>query len=278
MGIYTFTSESVCSGHPDKICDQISDRIVDAVLAKDPLGRVAVETLVTRNKIVLAGEVSSHTIPDYEKIVRATIKGLGYIDPFLQFTYLSPLEIYIQKQSPEIAIGVEEKGAGDQGMMFGFACKDTKEYMPLPIILSHRFAQRIDKIRKDNTLSYLRPDGKTQVTISYKNNIPVKVNSVIVAVPHKETVLLDTVKNDIYTLVVKPVLAEYGFFISPNNLVVNGTGLWHIGGPSSDTGVTGRKIVVDTYGGFARVGGGAFCGKEPTKDDKSGGYAVRFIS
>lgn len=273
-----FTSESVCSGHPDKICDQISDAIVDAVLAKDPKGRVAVEALVTENKIVLAGEVTSTAKVNFEKIARQVIKQLGYTDKRFRFTNTSPLILAIHQQSPEIAQGVDNEGAGDQGMMFGFACSETPELMPLPITLSHRLAEKIDAVRTKKILPYLRPDGKTQVSVLYKNNKPIQITSVVLAVPHDEKKTLDMVKHDLYRKVVVPVLKKYGFTFPEKQLIVNGTGVWHIGGPASDTGVTGRKIVVDGYGGYARVGGGAFSGKDPTKVDRSGAYAARFLA
>lgn len=276
--ITTFTSESVCAGHPDKICDQISDAIVDSVLENDPFGKVAIETLVTENKIVLAGEVSTHTPHDYEAIARHQIKRLGYTDPSLKFTYSSPVEIAIHTQSPEIAVGVEKKGAGDQGMMFGFACRETEEYMPLPITLAHALAQKIDEVRENKTLPYLKPDGKTQVTVEYKNGKPHKITSVVIAVPHKKHVSIQEVKSDVYKKIVVPTLKSFGFSIKKRDLIVNGTGIWHFSGPGADTGVTGRKIVVDTYGGYAKVGGGAFSGKDPTKVDRSGAYAARFLA
>ncbi len=276
----TFTSESVCAGHPDKVCDQVSDAIVDAVLTQDPNGHVAVETLATFGRLVMAGEVTTTAKKiNYEKIAREQIKRLGYTDSRFNFTDKSPIEVYIHEQSREIAVGVaEDKGAGDQGMMFGFACNETPELMPLPIILAHRLTKRIDQVREDKTLDYLRPDGKSQVTVEYKDGQPVGVTYVVVAVPHNEETTLEKVKSDIYEVVVKYVLDEYGFKISPEQLTVNGTGVWHNGGPASDCGVTGRKIVVDGYGGYARVGGGAFSGKDPTKVDRSGAYAARYIA
>lgn len=274
----TFTSESVCAGHPDKICDQISDAIVDAVLRNDPKGKVAVETLVTKNKIVLAGEVKTTQNIDFEKIARKQIKRLGYTDPALDFTDSSSLDCLIHTQSSEISVGVEKKGAGDQGMMFGFACRQTPELMPLPIMLAQRLAARIDTVREKHILPYLRPDGKTQVTIRYENGIPVSIEHVVLAVPHTKNVQLIEVKHDLYRQVVKPILVSYGFHIAEKNIIVNGTGVWHYAGPAADTGVTGRKIVVDTYGGYARVGGGAFSGKDPTKVDRSGAYAARFLA
>lgn len=275
---YTFTSESVCAGHPDKICDQIADAIVDEVLKQDRDGRVAIETLVTCNLVVIAGEVSACARVDYEKVARREIKRLGYVEEVLNFSHRSPVKVFVHTQSPEIARGVKMKGAGDQGMMFGFACKDTKELMPMPITLAHNLAMRLDEAREKKILPYLRPDGKTQVTVEYKNGKPSKVTSVILAAPHKESIKLNQAKHDLYLRVVKPVLKKFGFAIKEKDLVVNGTGVWHMSGPASDTGVTGRKIIVDTYGGYARVGGGCFSGKDPTKVDRSGAYAARFLA
>lgn len=275
----TFTSESVCSGHPDKICDQISDAIVDAVLEKDPNGHVAVETLAAFDKLVMAGEVTTSAKIDFKKIAREQIRRLGYTNPKFNFSDQTPVDIYIHEQSPEIAVGVKKKkGAGDQGMMFGFACTETPELMPLPIMIAHKLTKRIDEVREEKTLDYLRPDGKSQVTVEYQNGKPVGITHVVIAVPHSEEISLAKVKDDIYGVVVKCVLAEHGFKIGQKQLVVNGTGVWHNGGPASDCGVTGRKIVVDGYGGYARVGGGAFSGKDPTKVDRSGAYAARFIA
>ncbi len=276
--ISTFTSESVCQGHPDKICDSISDAILDEALRQDKFARVAIETLTTFNNVVIAGEITAHAELDYKKIIRQRIKKLGFTNPKFNFSDKSPIEVHVHKQSLEIAAGVEPKGAGDQGMMFGFACKETPSLMPLPISIAHRLAQRIDEVRNKKILPYLRPDGKTQVTIEYKNGIPVKVNQVVIAVPHDEKITLKEVKKDIYKEVVQFVLNEFGYKIPEKDLVLNGTGIWHIGGPASDTGLTGRKIIVDTYGGYARAGGGAFSGKDPTKVDRSGAYAARFIA
>ncbi len=273
-----FTSESVCSGHPDKICDQVSDAIVDAVLREDSKGRVAVETLVTEEKIVLAGEVTANAKVHFEKVARNVIKDLGYTNPLFRFTYKSSVEVYIHEQSPEIAVGVDNEGAGDQGMMFGFACNETPELMPLPITLAHRLAEKLDTARTSKKIPYLRPDGKTQVTVEYNNGKPIGVTTVVIAVPHDEKVTLPEVEHDLYQKVVSPLLKKYGFAIKKDQLIVNGTSVWHIGGPASDTGVTGRKIVVDTYGGYARIGGGAFSGKDPTKVDRSAAYAARFLA
>lgn len=273
-----FTSESVSNGHPDKICDQISDSIVDAVLKQDPYGKVAVETLVTKDKVVLAGEVNAHASVDYIKIARNEIKRLGYTDETLKFTSDSPIDCYVHSQSPEIAVGVKKKGAGDQGMMFGYACADSPQLMPLPITLAHMLTQKIDELREKGILKYLRPDGKSQVTVEYEGGIPVGVSHVVLAVPHLEKVSIEQVKKDLYKQVVKPVLAAYGFSVPEEKIILNGTGVWHFSGPAADTGVTGRKIIVDTYGGYARVGGGAFSGKDPSKVDRSGAYAARFLA
>jgi S-adenosylmethionine synthetase len=274
----TFTSESVCAGHPDKICDQISDAILDAVLSQDKYGRVAIETVATFNRLIIVGEVTANAKINFEGVTRREIKRLGYTDPCLNFSDKSPVEIYVHEQSPEIAVGVKVKGAGDQGMMFGYACKESKNLMPLPIDIAHNLAKEIDKSRESKTIPYLRPDGKTQVTVEYKNGKPYKIKNVVIAVPHKEEINLQDVKNDVYKLIVIPVLENFGFKISKNDLIVNGTGIWHMSGPAVDSGLTGRKIVVDTYGGFARVGGGAFSGKDPTKVDRSGAYAARYIA
>src|SRR3989344_2834072 len=274
----TFTSESVCAGHPDKICDQISDAILDTVLTQDPTGRVAIETVATFNRLIIVGEVTANAKVDFEKVARLQIKRLGYTDPSLNFSHKSPVEVYIHAQSPEIAAGVHPKGAGDQGMMFGFACKETKNLMPMPIYLAHMLAKRIDDVREQGVLDYLRPDGKTQVTVEYKNGRPTGVKPVVIAVPHKEEVELGVVKEDIYREVVLPILEEEKLIFKKKNLVVNGTGIWHKSGPAVDSGLTGRKVVVDTYGGYAPVGGGCFSGKDPTKVDRSGAYAARYIA
>lgn len=277
-GITTFTSESVCSGHPDKICDAISDAILDAVLVQDPQGHVACETMSGYNRVVISGEVKAKAKVDFASIAREQIKRLGYTDPSLHFSDKSPIEVYMHAQSSEIAVGVDHKGAGDQGMMFGFACKETSQFMPLPIVLAHALTKRIDQVREEKILPYLRPDGKSQVTVKYRNGEAVGVEQVVIAVPHKESTKLEQVKKDIYKNVVTPVLEQYGFKIKMKDLIVNGTGVWHHGGPAADCGVTGRKIVVDTYGGYARVGGGCFSGKDPTKVDRSGAYAARFLA
>lgn len=279
MNYKIFTSESVCSGHPDKICDQISDAILDACLTKDPRSRVAVETLVTTNKVVLAGEVTTKAKVNYEKVAREVIKKLGYTQEIYNFDYQSAnVEVYIHEQAPDIAMGVTKLGAGDQGMMFGYASAETKELMPLPIVLAHTIAKTIDSARKSRTLPYLRPDGKSQVTVEYKNGLPVKIVKVVTAVPHDPKFSQNKVSKDIYETVICPSLAAYGYKIDYKDTICNGTGNWAIGGPSADTGVTGRKIIVDSYGSMARIGGGCFSGKDPTKVDRSAAYAARFIA
>lgn len=275
---YTFTSESVCAGHPDKICDSISDAILDEVLKQDRNGRVAIETIVSFNRVVIVGEVTANAKVDFEKTARKRIKDLGYINPSFNFSDKSIVEVYIHEQSPEIAKGIHLKGAGDQGMMFGFAINETKSLMPLPIMIAHSLAKSIDESREKKIIPYLRPDGKTQVTVQYKNGAPYKIKQVVIAVPHKENVKLKEVKKDIYEKVVSKVLSEFEFKIKERDLIVNGTGIWHMPGPAVDSGLTGRKIVVDTYGGYARVGGGCFSGKDPTKVDRSGAYAARFLA
>lgn len=275
---HLFTSESVAAGHPDKICDQISDAILDAILIQDAKARVAVETLVAKNKVVLAGEVTATNHIDYEYVARQQIHRLGYVRPEWGFCDASPIDIYIHKQSPEISIGVDAEGAGDQGMMFGFACRETQELMPLPIVVAHNLVKAVDTARQDKILPYLRPDGKAQVVVRYENGRPVSVAHVTIAVPHNEEVDNTQVKYDIYNNVVQPVLDKYKFSVDQKHLIVNGTGVWHHPGPASDAGLTGRKIIVDGYGGYARVGGGAFSGKDPSKVDRSGAYAARYIA
>lgn len=279
MSVTHFTSESVAAGHPDKICDQVSDAIVDAALNRDPHSRVAVETLVTVDRVVLAGEVTSRNKLPYESIARDVIQSLGYTNGIYNFSYKSPVSVYIHEQSPDIAQGVDTGGAGDQGMMFGYATNETPEHMPLPIILAHRLVERMDSMRENCTLPYLRPDGKSEVKVLYENGKPVEVEHVVIAVPHDPAVTSGQVKKDLLQHVIAPVLKAYKLTVpAAKNIIVNGTGKWEIGGPSSDTGVTGRKIIVDTYGAFARHGGGAFSGKDPTKVDRSAAYAARYIA
>ncbi len=274
-----FTSESVAAGHPDKICDQVSDAIVDAALTIDPHARVAVETLVTTDRIVLAGEVTTPAKLSYKTIARGVIKDLGYDDPQYNFTHASPISVYIHEQSPDISQGVDTGGAGDQGMMFGYATDETSEYLPAPIAIAHALVSGMDEARTSKTLKYLRPDGKSAVTVSYEKGKPVGVERVVLAVPHHPKKSAVEVKADLIKYVVAPVFAAYKYAVPDSeNIIVNGTGKWEIGGPASDTGVTGRKIIVDTYGSFSRHGGGAFSGKDPTKVDRSGAYACRYIA
>ncbi|MDB5178813.1 MAG: methionine adenosyltransferase [Patescibacteria group bacterium] len=274
----SFTSESVCAGHPDKICDQISDAIVDAVLEQDPRARTAVEAAATEGRVVLLGEISTTAKVDYAQVARREITRLGYTDPKLGFADNAAIDNYIGTQSAEIAQGVDLDGAGDQGMMFGYACRETPELMPLPIMLAHRLTKALDEARESGKLGYLRPDGKAQVTVRYENDKPVEVTHVTVAIPHREDIQLAQVRADIRGHIVDPILSEYGFKIGDGNFIVNGTGVWHLPGPRSDAGLTGRKIVVDGYGGYARVGGGAFSGKDPSKVDRSGAYAARYLA
>lgn len=272
-----FTSESVAEGHPDKICDQISDAIVDAAITVYPKSRVAVETLVTKNRVVLAGEVTCPKKLPYEEIARKTISSLGYTNPIFDFTDKSPISIYIHEQSPDIAHGVDDGGAGDQGMMFGYATRETKELMPLPIMLAHKLVEQLDAVRASKTIPYLRPDGKAEVKCAYENGTPTAVEAMVIAVPHDPKVENNDVKKEIVNHVIQPVCQLYHLSI-PKIIILNGTGKWEIGGPASDTGVTGRKIIVDTYGSFARHGGGCFSGKDPTKVDRSGAYACRYVA
>lgn len=274
-----FTSESVCAGHPDKICDAISDAILDAALAQDPNSRAGIETVAGANQICLFGEIKTTAKLDYEEIARAKIEELGYTVPAWGFSQESSFSNDIHQQSPEIALGVDQDGAGDQGMMFGYACNETPELMPLPIALAHALARRIDGVRIQGKLEWLRPDGKAQVTIRYEDGKPVGVENVVVAVAHDENTTPEQVRKDVIEYIFIPILAQYELALpSDENIIVNGTGLWHIPGPESDAGLTGRKIVVDGYGGYARVGGGAFSGKDPSKVDRSGAYAARYIA
>ncbi len=278
MSYQIFTSESVAAGHPDKIADAISDAILDAALAQDPLSRTGLETIVGANKIGLFGEIKTKADLDFEKITRNTVAKLGYTNSDWNFSDKSPIDNNIHKQSPEIAQGVDKDGAGDQGMMFGFACRETKELMPLPITIAHRLTQALDEARESGQINWLRPDGKSQVTVEYKDGKPINIEKVVLAVAHNEDIDENEVRKTIKTEIIDKVLEKYGYKIIENNVVINGTGTWHIPGPDTDAGLTGRKIVVDTYGGYARVGGGAFSGKDPSKVDRSGAYAARFLA
>lgn len=279
MQSYLFTSESVCAGHPDKICDQISDGLLDELLTQDPHTRTGIETVAGANQICLFGEVKTKATIDYEKVVRTIVTRLGYTVPEWGFSNESAFTNAIHEQSPEIAMGVDQDGAGDQGMMFGFACDETPELMPLPIIIAHALTKRIDEAREKGELKWLRPDGKAQVTVLYEEGKPVAIEKLVAAVAHDESMNHKEVREGIIQKVFKPVLKQYSLSLPQDkDIIVNGTGLWFIPGPQSDAGLTGRKIVVDTYGGYARVGGGAFSGKDPSKVDRSGAYAARYIA
>ena len=277
---YLFTSESVTEGHPDKICDQISDAIVDECLKADPHSRVAVETLVTKDRVVIAGEVTCPKKINYKKVARGVINDLGYTREEFGFSDKSPISIYVHQQSPDIAQGVDNEGAGDQGMMFGFATTETPELMPLPIMLSHQLVKNLDRAREKEILSYLRPDGKAEVVVEYEDGKPVNVPVVVMAAPHDPKVSNSDLTKDLIDHVIDPALDKYlpKRVAKRVRVIVNGTGRWEIGGPVSDTGVTGRKIIVDTYGGMGRHGGGCFSGKDATKVDRSGAYACRYLA
>ncbi len=276
---YLFTSESLTEGHPDKVADQISDAVVDAILANDPTGRVACETLVTTGMACVAGEITTSTYVDIPALVRETIRRIGYTSSRIGFDADScAVLVSIDKQSPDIAMGVDPGGAGDQGLMFGYACRETDVLMPLPITLAHRMAQRLAAKRKDGTLPWARPDGKTQVTCLYEDGRPVKVETVVVSTQHDDEVKLPDLQAAIAAHVIEPVLAEFGVDHAGFKKHINPTGRFVVGGPQGDCGLTGRKIIVDTYGGSACHGGGAFSGKDPTKVDRSGAYAARHLA
>lgn len=274
-----FTSESVCAGHPDKICDAISDAILDAALAQDPNSRTGIETVAGANRIALFGEIKTSADLNFEHIVREKVVELGYNVPVWGFSNESEFSNDVHQQSPEIAMGVDQDGAGDQGMMFGFACDETPELMPLPIAIAHKLSQRIDAARESKELGWLRPDGKAQVTVRYEDGKASGIEKLVLALAHNEETTAEQVRSDAIKEIITPVLEYYKFDLpQDDNIIINGTGLWHIPGPESDAGLTGRKIVVDTYGGYARVGGGAFSGKDPSKVDRSGAYAARYIA
>ncbi len=278
-GTYLFSSESVTEGHPDKVADQISDAILDALIADDPQSRVACETLVTTGLVFVAGEVTTKTYCDIAKVVRRTIRDIGYDDPQYGFDWETCGVITaIDEQSPDISMGVNHGGAGDQGMMFGYATTETKELMPTPIMLAHKLAFRLAEVRKAGVLPYLRPDGKTQVTVEYADGRPRRVRTVVVAAQHIHDVTESRVREDIIDTVVMPTLPEQLVDRKFLQIMVNATGRFVLGGPQADAGLTGRKIIVDTYGGMGCHGGGCFSGKDPTKVDRSGSYTARYIA
>ncbi|MBN2070646.1 MAG: methionine adenosyltransferase [Candidatus Krumholzibacteriota bacterium] len=276
---HLFTSESVTEGHPDKVADQISDSIVDAILKDDPMGRIACETLVTTGMAFISGEIHTTAYVDIPTIVRSVIHDIGYDEPSLGFaSQTSAVITAIDEQSGDIAMGVDTGGAGDQGMMFGYACHQTDVLMPMPIHLAHLLVKQMAAVRKDGTLGYLKPDGKSQVTIEYEDNFPRKIDTVLLSTQHSEDVSIDEIRKGLTEKVIDPVLAPFDIDKSDYRILVNPTGRFVRGGPMADTGLTGRKIIVDTYGGFGSHGGGAFSGKDPTKVDRSASYAARHVA
>jgi len=275
---YLLTSESVTEGHPDKVCDQISDSIVDSIFRNDPMGRVACETMVTTGLVIVAGEITTSCYVEIPKVIRKAIKDIGYDNPIYGFDHMTcGVLTSIQAQSPDIALGVNKGGAGDQGMMFGYATDETKELMPLPISLAHKLSFRLADIRKKKLVDYLRPDGKTQVTVEYVNGMPHKVKAVIVSAHHDKKVKTKDIKHDMKKLVIDRIIPK-NIMDKNMKIFVNPTGRFEVGGPVADTGVTGRKIIVDTYGGVGSHGGGCFSGKDPTKVDRSASYMARYVA
>lgn len=283
QGIHLFTSESVAEGHPDKICDRISDAILDDLISQDPKSRVACETLVTTGLVLIAGEITSEGYCDFQKVVRNTVRDIGYTRAKYGFDHETCCVVSsIHEQSPDIARGVDEteereQGAGDQGIMFGYACRETPEFMPMPIMMAHQLVRRLAQVRKDKTLPYLRPDGKSQVTIEYDGNTPKRVEAVVIAAQHDQKIKMAELKEDIRRLVIKNVIPQ-NMMDRQTKVFINETGRFEQGGPLADTGVTGRKIIVDTYGGVGSHGGGCFSGKDPSKVDRSGSYMARYIA
>ena len=290
MNKWLFSSESVTEGHPDKVCDQISDGILDAILAKDKNARVACESLVSTGMVVITGEISTNAYVDFTNVVRQTLTDIGYVHGVQNGFEAESVAVIsaIKEQSPDIAMGVDRFkeagteeldafGAGDQGIMFGYACRETEELMPLPISLAHKMAKKLSDVRKEGTLTYLRPDGKTQVTVEYHDGKPVRLENIVVSTQHDPEVDLDTIRKDIEKYVIDPVVADK-WMDGDTKIYINPTGRFVEGGPVADAGLTGRKIIVDTYGGYARHGGGCFSGKDPTKVDRSAAYAARYVA
>jgi S-adenosylmethionine synthetase len=275
---FLFTSESVTEGHPDKIADQISDAVLDEVMRQDPQGRVACETLVTTGLVVVSGEITTSAHVDYDGLIRKTVEQVGYDNALYGFDSTTcAVMCTIKRQSPDIAMGVDTGGAGDQGLMFGYACNETEELMPMPIQLAHRLTQRLSEVRKSKKVDFLRPDGKSQVTVEYRDGKPVRVDCVVISTQHSDTVPNEDLRNAIMEHVIKPIIPAH-MLDAKTKFHINPTGRFVIGGPMGDAGLTGRKIIVDTYGGYSRHGGGAFSGKDPSKVDRSACYMARYIA
>jgi S-adenosylmethionine synthetase len=275
---FLFTSESVTEGHPDKIADQISDAVLDEVMRQDPKGRVACETLVTTGLVVVAGEITTTAVIDYDELIRKTVEEVGYDDALFGFDSTTcAVMCTIKRQSPDIAMGVDTGGAGDQGLMFGFACDETEELMPMPIQLAHRLTQRLSEVRKSKKVEFLRPDGKSQVTVEYRDGKPFRVDCVVISTQHSDTVPNEDLRHAIMEHVIKPIVPAH-MLDAKTKYHINPTGRFVIGGPMGDAGLTGRKIIVDSYGGYSRHGGGAFSGKDPSKVDRSACYMARYIA